>query len=123
MRPALSALPTLAALTLLALPGNASADAASIAERLGDDIHAGTVDHPEFDVSWGKAIGVVDAPFEQVLSTVVEYGSYDQFLPHFNESRVLAQRGNRARVYLEAGIIHDTVTLWAQMEIGSVAPR
>ncbi|MEM6961437.1 MAG: SRPBCC family protein [Myxococcota bacterium] len=111
------------AIGLALAPQLALADASSIARRLGGEIQASAVDHPEFDVSWGKAIGVVDAPFEDVLSTVRGYQDYREFLPHFHESRVLAQRGDRARVYLEAGIIHNTVTLWAQMEMDRVASR
>lgn len=104
-------------------PSVASADAAAIAARLGDEIHAGSVDHSDTDVDWGKAVGVVNAPFDRVMGAVSGYAAYQEFLPHFRQSRVLSQRGTSAMVYLEASVIQDTVTLWANLRIRELAPR
>lgn len=70
-------------------------------------------------ISWGEARGVVEQPFERVLSVVQDYGNYNQFLP-FRTSKVLARRGNKAMVYLEVGVMKDTVTLWGQLRIGQI---
>ena len=68
-------------------------------------------------IAWGKAVGVVDEPFDEVLAVVQDYANYSKFLPRFRKSKVLAQRGNKAMVYLEVGVMKDTVTLWGQMRM------
>lgn len=68
-------------------------------------------------VQWGRAEGVVDAPIDQVMAIVENYGQYAAFLPNFKVSRVLSQRGSSANVYMEVGILKGTVTIWAQLAI------
>lgn len=96
-----------------------NAGATSLAARLGDRVRTGTEPERGEDVAWGKALGVVDAPVESVARVVIDYTNYEQFMPHFKKSRVLSRRGDDALVYMEAGIIKDTVTLWAQLRITS----
>jgi ribosome-associated toxin RatA of RatAB toxin-antitoxin module len=108
-----------AAIVAVGHPGSAQADAQEVAARLGNTIHAGSVDADD-GVGFGRAVGVVDAPFDRVLATVRNYASYSEFLPHFRESRVLSRRGDDAMVYLEASVVRNTVTLWANMRIRSL---
>ena len=84
-----------------------------------DAIQLDTVDAPSTSVDFGRARGIVDAPFAEVVEIVHDYASYRHFMPHFLASRVLARRGNRAQVYMEVGILRDTITLWAQVQIRS----
>jgi ribosome-associated toxin RatA of RatAB toxin-antitoxin module len=93
----------------------AAADADAVAAQLGDGVQAGPV--PGSGVEGGRAVGVVNAPFQRVLAAIRDYSSYHEFLPHFRESRVLSSRGSDAIVYLEARVIRETVTLWALMRI------
>ena len=74
-------------------------------------------DHPDTGVDWGRAVGIVNAPIEQVLEIVSDYGNYDQFMPHFKKSKVLSQRGRRALIYVEAEVAKGTLTVWAQMKM------
>lgn len=67
----------------------------------------------------GEAEGVVDAPIDAVTAIVRDYASYRDFMPHFRQSRVLAQRGDRAMVYMEVGILRDAHRLWAQMRVST----
>ena len=69
------------------------------------------------DVRGGEATGVLNAPVDRVLRQIRDYASYDDFLPHFRQSRVLGERGNRALVYLQVEILHGAGTLWAQVQI------
>jgi ribosome-associated toxin RatA of RatAB toxin-antitoxin module len=69
------------------------------------------------DVSWGRAVAVVDKPIDQVMRIVHAYDQYNQFMPHFRTSRILSRRGDDALVYMEVGIVRDTITLWGQMRI------
>jgi len=73
------------------------------------------------NISWGHAIGVIDEPIEQVLPIVVDYANYHHFMPNFTKSKVLAQRGNRAMVYMEVSVAAGTFTLWGQFKL-SEAP-
>ena len=69
------------------------------------------------DVRGGLATTVVDAPIDRVRSLVTDYAGYNGLLPNFRASRVLAQRGNRALVYIQVSIMRNTATLWAQMQV------
>lgn len=96
----------------------ASADTA-LAARLGQSIEASNQPAKGHAVAWGSAVGVVAAPVQVVSKVLVDYAHYNQFLPHFKTSRVLSRRGDDALVYMEAGVIKNTVTLWAQMRISA----
>lgn len=112
----------LGALTLLC-PLGASADTGRIptaqefAAGLGDRIHATNVREPGHSVAWGRAIVVVSAPMPEVLRIVLDYGGYEAFIPRFRESRVLEQKGNESVVYFEAGVMRNTITLWAELQL------
>lgn len=75
------------------------------------------VSEPGLEVRGGEATGVLDAPIAQVLEQVRDYGSYDDFLPHFRQSRLLGERGDRAMLYLQVEILHGAATLWAQVQV------
>lgn len=110
---------TLSSMLALALaPSQGHADSAEdLAAGLGGDIRSTTEAHDGLSVEWGKAVGVVDAPFDRVVEVVHDYANYRKFIPHFKKSKVLSRRGPNALVYMEANVVHGTVTLWAQMRI------
>ena len=70
-------------------------------------------DHPDTDVDWGEAVGIVEAPIDQVMAIVSDYARYDEFMPHFQKSKVLSQRGNKALIYVEAKVAKGTLTVWS----------
>jgi ribosome-associated toxin RatA of RatAB toxin-antitoxin module len=74
-------------------------------------------------ISWGRAVGVIDKPIDEVLPVVVDYGNYVHFMPNFTKSQVLAQRGSRAMVYMEVSVASGTFTLWGQLKLAEVAPE
>ncbi len=84
-----------------------------------DAIQLDTRDARGTDVNFGRARGIVDAPYTEVVDIVHDYASYRHFMPHFLASRVLARRGNRAQLYFEVGILRETITLWAQVQVRS----
>lgn len=91
----------------------------SVADLLKDGtIQVSTVARGSESVSWGRAVGVVEAPIEQVMAVVESYADYQSFMPHFKTSKVLSQRGSSALVYMQASIAKDTMTLWAQLKVG-----
>ena len=52
-----------------------------------------------------------------------DYRNYRRFLPFFTQSRVVSERGSRALVYMEASVLHGSVTLWANMRMSSRPPQ
>ena len=73
-------------------------------------------------ISTGRAVGVLDHPLDAVLSVVLDYENYVQFMPNFTKSKVLAQRGTRAMVYMEVTVAAGTFTLWGQFKLSEQSP-
>jgi ribosome-associated toxin RatA of RatAB toxin-antitoxin module len=48
---------------------------------------------------------------------VLDYENYVHFMPNFTKSKVLAQRGSRAMVYMEVTVASGTFTLWGQLNL------
>ena len=69
------------------------------------------------NISWGQAVIVLDAPIEEVLPIVRDYANYVRFMPNFTKSRVLAQRGSRAMVYMEVSVAKGALTLYGQLNL------
>lgn len=110
------------ALALLSLIGALTVGQAALAAEAPPHLAHGEIEvsthaHPDTTVRWGRAVAVVDAPVEQVMDVVSNYGAYREFMPHFRTSKVLAQRGDSALVYMEALIAKGTLTVWAQLKI------
>lgn len=72
-------------------------------------------------IAWGEAMIELDQPIEEVFPIVVDYANYVQFMPNFTKSKVIAQRGTRARVYMEVSIAKGAITLWGQLNIAESA--
>ena len=101
-----------AALFFGTLPTDASAE---LDENAG--IFTSQIPEEGSSISWGQAIIVVDTPVEEVLPIVLDYANYVQFMPNFTKSRVLAQRGSRAMVYMEVSVAKGAITLWGQLAL------
>jgi ribosome-associated toxin RatA of RatAB toxin-antitoxin module len=61
----------------------------------------------------GGAMIAVDAPVSVVRRLVTDYAHYQDVLPGFQKSRVLAQTAAGTDVYLQVPILHGAATLWA----------
>ena len=68
-------------------------------------------------IASGRAVIVVDKPIEEVLPIVLDYANYVQFMPNFTKSKVLAQRGSRAMVYMEVSVAKGMYTLYGQLNL------
>lgn len=90
--------------------------------------HAAAVEAPEevvtaqipvagSNIASGRAVMVVDKPLEEVLPVVLDYANYVQFMPNFTKSKVLAQRGSRAMVYMEVSLAKGMYTLYGQLKL------
>lgn len=87
--------------------------------RAEDPVHVLTAQVAEegSSIAWGRAVVELDQPIEEVLPIVLDYANYVQFMPNFTKSKVLAQRGTRARIYLEVEVAKGAVTLWGQLNV------
>ncbi|MGB5413696.1 MAG: SRPBCC family protein [Polyangiales bacterium] len=74
-------------------------------------------------ISWGQAVIVLEQPIEEVLSIVRDYANYVDFMPNFTKSRVLAQRGTRAMVYMEVSVAKGAITLYGQLHLAELPAR
>ena len=110
-----------AAIALSLLVASSSSPAAAAEER---DENAGilTAQIPEegSNISWGQAVIVLDRPIEQVLPIVRDYANYVDFMPNFTKSRVLAQRGSHAMVYMEVSVAKGALTLHGQLDLAEL---
>ncbi|MFZ1863122.1 MAG: SRPBCC family protein [Polyangiales bacterium] len=111
--------PSLVAATLLAV-GLVSPRAAAEPDENADVL---TAQIPEVgsDISWGRAVLIVDKPMAEVVPIVRDYANYVQFMPNFTKSKVLAQRGGRAMVYMEVSVAKGALTLWGQLDLAERA--
>ena len=69
------------------------------------------------NISTGRAVIVVDRPIDEVLPIVLDYANYVRFMPNFTKSKVLAQRGSRAMVYMEVSVARGMYTLYGQLNL------
>lgn len=90
-----------------------------LAHSLGKRIATSQVEAKGLPVRWGKALAVVAAPPAKVVAQVRDYGNYQRLFPKLTKSKVLAKRGDRAMVYLEASILGGVHVLWAQLTLSS----
>ena len=87
------------------------------------DVRTAQIAKEGSNISWGHAVAVIDQPIDEVLPVVVDYANYVHFMPNFTKSKVLAQRGNRAMVYMEVSVAAGTFTLWGQLKLSEGAPE
>ena len=102
-----------------ALIAGSSSSPAAAADEINENAGIFTAQIPEegSSIAWGQAVLVVDKPIEEVLPIIRDYANYKQFMPNFTKSKVLAQRGNRALVYMEVSVAKGALTLWGQLNL------
>lgn len=120
MSPAMSRI--LAALLCCAAMATAPAAAQAGAPIPSENVKNGGMDsaalpYPGTSVQWGRAVMILDAPAERVMSIVGNYADYHTFLPNFTTSRVLSQRGSSALVYVQLEIMNGAATIWAELKL------
>ena len=102
-----------------ALIAGSSSSPAAAADEINENAGVFTAQIPEegSSIAWGQAVLIVDKPIEEVLPIIRDYANYKQFMPNFTKSKVLAQRGNRAMVYMEVSVAKGALTLWGQLNL------
>ena len=118
----LGALPALAlalAVSLGAAPNLAKASDSQAAEAQAENAGIFTAQVPTAgsNIASGRAVIVVDKPIDEVLPVLLDYGNYVDFMPNFTRSKVLAQRGSKAMVYMEVSVAKGMYTLYGQLKL------
>jgi len=101
----------------LAISWIASTTASDVRAEDADVVLTAQIAEEGSSIAWGQAVVELDQRIEEVLPIVLDYANYVQFMPNFTKSRVLAQRGTRARVYMEVSVARGALTLWGQLNI------
>ncbi len=96
------------------LPGHA---AATDAQEENAEIFTAQIPEQGSEIAGGHAVIVVDEPIDEVLPIVLDYANYVRFMPNFTKSRILAQRGTRAMVYMEVSVAKGMYTLYGQLNL------
>ena len=102
-----------------ALIAGSSSSPAAAADEPNENAGIFTAQLPEegSNIAWGQAVLVVDKPIAEVLPIIRDYANYVQFMPNFTKSKVLAQRGSHAMVYMEVSVAKGAFTLWGQLNL------
>lgn len=80
-------------------------------------LDSSAIPYPGTSVQWGRAVMMLDAPADKVMSIIENYAGYHTFLPNFTTSRVLSQRGSSALVYVQLEIMNGAATIWAELKL------
>jgi ribosome-associated toxin RatA of RatAB toxin-antitoxin module len=101
-----------------AVPASAQAQALALSPivRQGE-IDSKLVPHPGTSAQLGRAVALLDAPAADVTAVLQDYAKYQTFLPNFQASRVLSQRGAAALVYLQVSVLHGAATIWVEVKL------
>lgn len=95
---------------------------AGTAVSVSQEILSGAIEstghpYPGTSTEWGRAVAMVDAPYDKVIAAVENYGGYKSFLPNFTASKVLSQRGSSALLYAQVSVMKGAATIWAELKI------
>lgn len=105
---------TLGPAAVMGVPSQASAIEA---EEDNAEISTTQIPVEGSDIASGRAVVIVDKPIDEVLPVILDYANYVRFMPNFTRSKVLAQRGNRAMVYMEVSVAKGMYTLYGQLNL------
>lgn len=103
------------ALVVVAL--TAAVGAAASGGLLASPVVTRQVSESGSSIARGEAEAELGQPVETILPVIEDYAGYESFMPNFRRSRVLAQRGTRARVYMEISAAAGALTLWGQLDL------
>jgi ribosome-associated toxin RatA of RatAB toxin-antitoxin module len=98
------------------VPAAAQAGEISQAVRAGK-IETTAIAHAGTSVTAGRAVVLIDAPIADVMAVIQNYAGYKSFLPNFEDSRVLSQRGASALVYVKVSVMHGASNFWAEVKL------
>lgn len=70
------------------------------------------------DLVRGRSTVIVNAPIDVVRKTVIDFGKYADFMPHYSAARVLRRKKDGTReVYMQWAALHGAIKLHARVEM------
>lgn len=76
------------------------------------------------DLVRGRSTLIVEAPIAVVRQTVLDYGSYADFMPHYAASRVLGRTSDGGhKVYMKWVALHGAMKMWARFDMSGAQKR
>ena len=107
-----------AGMALAVGPAGAQTSGAKITPELQKgEIASSGYTPPGQSVERGRASVLLDAPIDRVYAVVQDYAQYKEFLPNFEASRVLSQRGASALVFVQVKIMKGAAHIWAELKL------
>lgn len=91
------------------------ADTGALAAQLDGKLATRKFSRDGTKVRGGLAVGVVDAPIDQVLKVIRDYENYKELMKFFTKSLILGEGGGRTRVHVKISIAKGAVKLWANV--------
>ncbi len=101
----------------LVVPATTRADVVLSQELRDGQITSTGYKPPGQSVERGRASVVLEAPADRVIAVVQNYAQYKDFLPNFEASRVLSQRGASALVFVQVAIMKGAAHIWAELKL------
>ena len=71
----------------------------------------------------GGAMVAINAPVAAVRAVITDYAHYQEIVPGFQRTRVVAKGPQGTDVYLAAPILHGAATLWAVTRFPPPVPK
>lgn len=76
------------------------------------------------DLVRGRSTVIVEAPIAVVRRTVLDYGSYADFMPHYAASRVLGRTSDGGhQVYMKWIALHGAMKMWARFDMSAALKK
>lgn len=98
-------------------PSGPATDAAPSPAGEGDEPQPVPIPVAGTDFVHGRATVKVAAPIEKVRETVLDFGHYADFMPHYRSAKVLGRTATGARdVYMEIEALYGAVKMWVEIE-------
>jgi ribosome-associated toxin RatA of RatAB toxin-antitoxin module len=73
------------------------------------------------DLVRGNSTVVVNAPIKLVRKTILDFGKYADFMPHYKAARLLRRHKDGTReVYMQWSALHGAIKMWARFEMSPV---
>ncbi len=73
---------------------------------------------PSSSIDTGGAAVVVHAPLPVVRSIVTSYGRYKDYVPTFEQSRLIGKKDGESEVYFDVPVLNGAAHVWAVLKMG-----
>lgn len=87
--------------------------------RPPEAVSASSEEVPGISVRRGRAETVIEAPYEVVMRTMLDYPHYNTFMPHVTEARVVRRNRADTDVYMQVPLRGQLGVMWSLVRINA----